>query len=120
DMLSAYSRLHRLRHAHSLEVWDGEALIGGIYGVAIGHMFSAESMFSRASDASKAALLALCRALRDRGFPWLDAQVQNPHLLRMGAIAWPRADYLRALSDLVKQPGPDSWGLPFARASELA
>lgn len=119
DMRYAYTRLHELGHAHSLEVWVGDVLIGGIYGVAIGRVFSAESMFSRVSDASKAALLALCRALRDWNFPLLDAQVPNPHLRRMGAIEWPRADYLRALGDLAKLPGPDSWCLPFARVSEL-
>lgn len=119
DLQRAYARLHELGHAHSLEVRDGEALIGGIYGVAIGRMFSAESMFSRVSDASKVALVALCRMLREHGFPLLDAQVPNPHLRRMGAIEWARADYLRALDDLAKQPGPDSWRLPFARVSEL-
>lgn len=119
DMRRAYTRLHELGHAHSLEVWDGEALVGGIYGVAVGRAFSAESMFSRASDASKAALLALCRALHGWGFPLLDAQVPNPHLFRMGAIERPRAEYLRALKGLEKQPGPDSWDLPFTRASEL-
>ncbi|MEO6969159.1 MAG: leucyl/phenylalanyl-tRNA--protein transferase [Rhodanobacteraceae bacterium] len=119
DMRHAYTRLHESGHAHSLEVWDGAVLIGGIYGVAIGRAFSAESMFSRISDASKAALLALCRALRDWNFPWLDAQVPNPHLLRLGAIELPRQEYLCALSDLVKQPGADFRRLPFTHVAEL-
>lgn len=119
DLQCAYARLHELGHAHSLEVWDGEALIGGIYGVAIGRVFSAESMFSRVSDASKAALLALCRTLHGWSFPLLDAQVPNPHLLRLGAIEWPRADYLRALGDLAEQTGPHSWRLTFTRVSDL-
>lgn len=120
DMLAAYTRLHELGHAHSLEVWSGEELVGGIYGVSIGRAFSAESMFSRANDGSKVALLALCLALHGRGFPLLDAQVPNPHLRRMGAIALPREDYLRRLRTLVAQPGPADWRLTFARASELA
>ncbi len=120
DMLAAYTRLHELGHAHSLEVWNGDALVGGIYGVAIGRAFSAESMFSRVADASKAALIALCRTLHGRGFPLLDAQVPNPHLQRMGAISLPRADYLQRLRKLVAQPGPASWQLPFARVSGLA
>jgi len=120
DMLAAYTRLHELGHAHSLEVWNGHALVGGIYGVAIGRAFSAESMFSRATDASKAALIALCRTLHGWGFPLLDAQVPNPHLQRMGAICLPRADYRRRLRELVVQPGPESWQLPCTRVSGLA
>ena len=119
EMIAAYARLHELGHAHSLEVWDGGELVGGIYGVAIGRAFSAESMFSRADNASKAALLALCRALRAWGFPLLDAQVPNPHLLGLGAVELPRAEYLRTLRTLARQPGPAAWRLPFARAAEL-
>ncbi|HET7556458.1 MAG TPA: leucyl/phenylalanyl-tRNA--protein transferase [Rhodanobacteraceae bacterium] len=120
DMLAAYTRLHELGHAHSLEVWDGGALVGGIYGVGIGRMFSAESMFSRVTDASKAALVALCRTLHGWGFPLLDAQVPNPHLQRMGAIPIPREDYLRRLRTLVAQSGPADWRLPFTYVSGLA
>jgi leucyl/phenylalanyl-tRNA---protein transferase len=120
EMLAAYTRLHELGYAHSLEVWSGEALIGGIYGVAIGRAFSAESMFSRANDASKCALIGLCRALHGWGFPLLDAQVPNPHLRRMGAITLPRADYLQRLRELIAQTGPESWQLPFTRVSGLA
>lgn len=119
DMLAAYTRLHESGFAHSLEVWDGETLVGGIYGVSIGRAFSAESMFSRANDGSKVALLALCRALNGWGFPLLDAQVPNPHLRRMGAITIPRIEYLRRLRTLVAQPGPAEWRLPFTRASAL-
>ncbi|HEX6613158.1 MAG TPA: leucyl/phenylalanyl-tRNA--protein transferase [Rhodanobacteraceae bacterium] len=119
DMLAAYTRLHQLGFAHSLEVWNGDALVGGIYGVGIGRAFSAESMFSRANDGSKIALLALCRTLHGWGFPLLDAQVPNPHLQRMGAITIARADYLHRLHMLVAQPGPATWHLPFTRAAEL-
>jgi len=120
DMHAAYTRLHELGHAHSVEVWSGEVLVGGIYGVTIGRAFSAESMFSRATNASKCALLALCRTLHGWDFPLLDAQVPNPHLERMGAITLPREDYLPCLRGLVAQPGPAAWRLPFTRAAELA
>ena len=119
EMIEAYTHLHALGHAHSLEVWSGGELIGGIYGVSIGRSFSAESMFSRANDASKVALLALCRALHGWGFPLLDAQVPNPHLRRMGAVTLPRVEFLRQWRELVSLPGPASWSSPFARAAEL-
>ena len=109
DMLAAYANLHTRGHAHSLEVWDGEDLVGGLYGVSIGRMFSAESMFSRCSNASKAALVALAGVLRARGFPWIDAQVANPHLLRLGARMIPRRQFLDDLSRLVLQPAPRDW-----------
>lgn len=118
DMLIAYTRLHELGHAHSLEVWDGDALVGGIYGVAIGRAFSAESMFARADDASKTALLALCRTLHAWDFPLLDAQVPNPHLLSMGAVTMPRADYLRELRALTARR-PAIWSVPLAGVAEL-
>lgn len=109
DMHIAYGNLHALGHAHSLEVWDRDALIGGLYGVCVGRMFSAESMFSRRTNASKAALVALAQVLRLRGFPWIDAQVPNPHLLSMGARTIPRRQYLGELERLVTQPPPDDW-----------
>lgn len=85
EVRTAYGRLHRLGHAHSIEVFDGEVLVGGLYGVAIGQMFFAESMFSGASGGSKVALAALARQLAGWGWPWIDAQVENPHLLSLGA-----------------------------------
>jgi len=120
EMIEAYTHLHRLGHAHSLEVWNEGELTGGIYGVSIGHAFSAESMFSRADDASKVALVALCRTLHGWNFPLLDAQVPNPHLLRMGALARPRSEFLRQWRQLAAMPGPVEWLSPFARAAELA
>ncbi|HEX5352654.1 MAG TPA: leucyl/phenylalanyl-tRNA--protein transferase [Rhodanobacteraceae bacterium] len=109
DMLAAYTNLHQLGHAHSLEVWDADELVGGIYGVAVGRMFSAESMFSRRSNASRLALLALARVLRERGFPWIDAQIPNPHLLRMGARTLPRCVFLSELSRLSAEAAPNDW-----------
>lgn len=119
DMLTAYTNLHLLGYAHSLEVWDGDALIGGIYGVAIGRMFSGESMFSRRSNASKVALVALAATLRQRGFPWLDAQVPNPHLVRMGARTLPRATFLAELAALAAQGAPTAWPRTLAAVSAL-
>jgi len=84
EMLEAYSLLHQLGHAHSLEVWEDDVLVGGIYGLALGSVFFGESMFSRRTDASKIALVALCRYLHSRGFGLLDCQVGNPHLFSMG------------------------------------
>jgi leucyl/phenylalanyl-tRNA--protein transferase len=109
DMQIAYGNLHVLGHAHSLEIWEGEELIGGVYGVSVGRMFSAESMFSRRTNASRVALLALAHVLRARGFPWIDAQVANPHLLRMGARMLPRRRFLRELAQLAAQPEPRDW-----------
>jgi leucyl/phenylalanyl-tRNA--protein transferase len=109
DMFSAYANLHLLGHAHSLEIWDGDALIGGIYGVVAGRMFSGESMFSRRPNASKVALVTLGRVLRERGFPWLDAQVPNPHLLRMGARTLPRGQFLAELAQLAVDATPVVW-----------
>lgn len=109
DMLTAYTNLHRLGHAHSLEVWDDTGLVGGIYGVAAGRMFSAESMFSSRPNASKVALVALAAFLHAHGCPLIDAQVPNPHLLRMGARTIPRREFLDELARLVQQPSPRDW-----------
>jgi leucyl/phenylalanyl-tRNA--protein transferase len=109
DMIIAYTNLHTLGYAHSLEVWDADTLVGGLYGVCVGRMFSAESMFSHRSNASKAALVALAQVLRSRNFPWIDAQVPNPHLLRMGARTLPRRQFLQELAPLVAQPTPRDW-----------
>jgi leucyl/phenylalanyl-tRNA--protein transferase len=112
-MIEAYERLHRLGHAHSVEVWNGEVLVGGIYGVTVGRLFCGESMFSRESGGSKAALLGLCRWLHDWGFPLLDAQVSNPHLLSLGARLMPRSAFLQAVRELGGQvPTDQAWHRP--------
>ena len=92
-MLDAYCGLHQLGYAHSIEVYDGDMLVGGIYGIAIGRMFFGESMFSAAANGSKVALIALCRVLHDWGFPLLDAQVASDHLCTLGAFEMPRARF---------------------------
>jgi leucyl/phenylalanyl-tRNA--protein transferase len=103
EMRTAYGALHRLGHAHSIEVRDGGVagegrLVGGLYGVAIGRMFFAESMFSACSGGSKAALAALAARLAAWGYPLLDAQVENAHLRSLGAEAWPRARFLQEVA----------------------
>ena len=101
----AYERLHALGWAHSVEVWalDG-ALAGGLYGVAVGGLFAAESMFHRARDASKIALVALVQQCRATGIALLDVQMPSPHLAAMGAVTLPRAEYLRRLAAVVDRP----------------
>ena len=104
-MQQAYVQLHQLGYAHSVEVYDEETLVGGIYGVSIGRMFFGESMFSGRSGGSKVALAALAQTLAHWGWPLIDAQVENPHLLRMGAEHLPRAAFLQQVRSLVEQPG---------------
>ncbi len=100
EMHEAYTALHRLGHAHSVEVFDGEQLVGGLYGVAIGRMFFGESMFSAASGGSKVALAGLACRLREWGWPLIDAQVVNPHLLSLGAESRARAAFLDEVTRL--------------------
>ena len=111
-MVEAYSDLHAAGHAHSVETWlpdgDGWALAGGIYGVTVGGLFAGESMFHRASDASKVALVALAEHLRTRGYVLFDTQMVTPHTATMGAVEIPRADYLRRLRAAVEVGA--SWG----------
>ncbi len=110
EMRQAYARLHALGHAHSFEVFDGDRLVGGIYGVAVGRMFFGESMFSGLSGGSKVALAALAHHLHDWGWPLIDAQVENDHLLSLGAHLWPRERFLEAVSGLVQAHGAaGSW-----------
>ncbi|MCR6687103.1 leucyl/phenylalanyl-tRNA--protein transferase [Pseudoxanthomonas sp.] len=105
-MRAAYVHLHRLGHAHSVEVFDeAGALAGGIYGVAVGRMFFGESMFSARTGGSKIALAALAARLHGWGWPVLDAQVENPHLLSLGAEHWPRARFLAEVGRLAALPG---------------
>jgi leucyl/phenylalanyl-tRNA--protein transferase len=104
DFTMAYTALHERGHAHSVEVWDGSELVGGLYGVTIGGFFGGESMFHRRTDASKAAVAWLVEQLRSCGFLLLDAQAPNPHLERLGAIPIPRREYLQRLAIAVRQP----------------
>lgn len=109
-MVEAYARLHTMGYAHSVEVWEHGRLVGGIYGIAVGRLFCGESMFSRESGGSRVAIMSLARLLRLWDFPWIDAQVTNPHLLSLGAVEYPRAQFLRTVSQLSQLPGQlGSW-----------
>ena len=99
-----YGDLHRLGHAHSVEIWQEGALAGGLYGVTLGAAFFGESMFSRRRDASKLALIALVARLRAGGFRLLDTQFVTPHLARLGAVEVSRAAYHRELEAALSRP----------------
>ena len=105
DMLAAYTELHRRGFAHSLEVWQGADLAGGIYGVAVGGLFAGESMFHHTTDASKVALVALVERLRQRWYVLFDVQMTTDHTERMGAVEIPRSEYLRRLRAAVRMTG---------------
>ena len=98
EILESYVALYRLGLAHSVEVWEGETLAGGLYGVHLGAAFFGESMFHRVRDASKVALVALVDRLRRQAFTLLDIQWVTPHLAQFGAVEIPLADYQRQLS----------------------
>jgi leucyl/phenylalanyl-tRNA---protein transferase len=104
DMLRAYETLHRLGHAHSIEVWQDGELAGGLYGVAIGGFFAGESMFTRRRDASKVALVHTLRRLKERGFQLFDIQLLTDHTARLGAIEIPRRQYLARLRQAIRCP----------------
>ena len=104
EMQAAYNHLHQLGHAHSIEAWYNGQLAGGIYGIAIGGLFSAESMFYRQRDASKVALAHLVDHLTHRGYQILDIQQWTPHTARLGAIEITREEYLARLKTVVDLP----------------
>ena len=101
EMATAYTALHHAGYAHSVETWADGALVGGLYGVSIGRMFFGESMFSRAPDASKIALVHLARQLERWKFGLIDCQMATPHLASLGAREIPRAEFMRVLTELV-------------------
>ncbi|AWV90040.1 leucyl/phenylalanyl-tRNA--protein transferase [Bradymonas sediminis] len=92
-IIEAYCKLHALGFAHSVEAWQGDALVGGLYGVSISGFFAGESMFFRETDASKVCLVHLIERMRERGMPLLDVQYSNPHLEQFGVIEIPREEY---------------------------
>ena len=101
-MIEAYTTLHRLGRAHSVEVWHEGELGGGVYGVALGGLFAGESMFTRVRDGSKVALVHLVQRLRERGFRLFDVQFLNPHTASLGAVEIPRRAYLGRLREALK------------------
>ncbi|GAA5188139.1 leucyl/phenylalanyl-tRNA--protein transferase [Ferrimonas gelatinilytica] len=112
-MRQAYLQLHRLGHAHSIEVWHQSRLIGGLYGVGVGGVFCGESMFHRCTDASKAAVWALSREAKVLGVELIDAQILNPHLIALGAQSVSRSQFLERLTQLRNRPVPwSNWRHP--------
>ncbi|MEN8176346.1 MAG: leucyl/phenylalanyl-tRNA--protein transferase [Pseudomonadota bacterium] len=112
EMIEAYLRLHRLGHAHSVEVWKDDRLAGGLYGVSIGTAFFGESMFSRENDASKVALVSLCTRLAAWRFEVIDCQLYSEHLVRLGAEEIAREEFLRLLQHACAQDPEHDWPAP--------
>jgi leucyl/phenylalanyl-tRNA--protein transferase len=109
EMIAAYCALHRLGYAHSVEVWIGGELCGGLYGLSIGRMFYGESMFSRTSNASKIALAHLSAQLHRWQFGLIDCQMSTPHLASLGAHELPRGDFIAKLKELIHYAPPTPW-----------
>jgi leucyl/phenylalanyl-tRNA--protein transferase len=110
EMAAAYARLHRMGWAHSFESWRDGELVGGLYGVAIGRVFFGESMFARATDASKVALVRLAEHLAARSFELIDCQVASAHVASLGATSVSRTDFLTLLDEYCEPPGePERW-----------
>ncbi len=121
EMRHAYVALHEAGFAHSIEVFDGDALVGGLYGVSLGRVFFAESMFSARSGGSKAALLGLAARLREWGWPLIDAQVPSPHLFTLSGQTMPRETFLRQLPLLLDGFAPAGhWRQRFGRLAVSA
>ena len=104
DIVRSYLELHRLGWAHSVEVWKGELLAGGLYGVAVGSLFAGESMFHRVTGASKVAFASIADRLRARGFQLFDVQVLTEHLALLGCVEVPRATYRKEADAAVRRP----------------
>jgi leucyl/phenylalanyl-tRNA--protein transferase len=112
DIITAYHRLHELGYAHSIEVWDKSELVGGMYGVAQGTLFCGESMFSRAVNASKTALLVFCQEFANRGGQLMDCQVLNEHTASLGAVEIARRDYIEHLDIYREEKLPRDFWVP--------
>lgn len=104
EVITAWLRLFRLGHAHSVEVWQEDCLVGGLYGLSLGRLFCAESMFSRQENASKTALMMFCRHFHAFGGQLIDCQILNPHTASLGATEICRQDYLTRMQTLITQP----------------
>lgn len=104
EIIPAYEAMHRLGYAHSVEVWEGGELVGGLYGVSLGNMFFGESMFSHRPNASKAAFISLCLWMHRQGFELLDCQVYTDHLASLGAREIPRFEFLQRLGQALQAP----------------
>lgn len=102
DMIEAYCKLHELGHAHSVETWYGDKLVGGLYGISIGKCFFGESMFSIMDNSSKVAIITLCKKLENEGFIIIDCQVYTKHLESLGAVNISRKEFLKILKHGIK------------------
>lgn len=109
EMQRAYCRLHQLGHAHSVEVWEGDELVGGLYGVALGKVFFGESMFSRRSNTSKAAFIFLVQHLAKWGYELIDCQMPTDHLFSLGAKSISRQAFIEQLQRLCPEGAPSHW-----------
>ena len=110
QMIAAYKNLHHVGHAHSIEVWDEERLVGGLYGVVTGKLFCGESMFHNVTDSSKLAMYYLVTLLQSENSPFVDCQMQNPHLRTLGCIEISRNQFLHDLDQLNNQRfSPNCW-----------
>ena len=109
EMQSAYRRMHELGHAHSVECWQHGELVGGLYGIAIGHVFFGESMFTRVADASKVGFVTLVQQLQASGYRLIDCQVHTDHLESLGAMMIPRPDFTRLLASETRQMTDSPW-----------
>jgi leucyl/phenylalanyl-tRNA--protein transferase len=121
EMSHAYRRLHELGYAHSVEIWDEGRLAGGLYGLALGKVFFGESMFNRARDASKVALVYLAQEASRRGYEMIDCQLRSDHLSRLGARDMPREEFVRRLERAVTVLAPDrSWAVASDRNEDAS
>jgi len=112
SMIEAYNKLHELGHAHSVEIWKSNKLVGGLYGLAIGKIFFGESMFSINTDASKSAFMALCAQLHNWGFHFIDCQLHSDHLQRLGAKEISREVFLNGLTQYCNIKVNHQWNIP--------
>jgi leucyl/phenylalanyl-tRNA--protein transferase len=118
DIVQGYCALHERGYAHSVEVWRGDELVGGLYGIALGRVFFGESMFSRADNASKVGFAHLVRQLGAWDFQVIDCQVANDHLFSLGAVEIPRDEFQRLLVNFTREP--NVYGLPWSTLSIAA
>lgn len=118
-MKQAYCQLHSMGYAHSIEVWHGNQLVGGLYGVLLGRMFFAESMFTRAQAGSKIALLCLCRVMARGGATFIDCQLSSPHLVRLGARDIPRSEFCRQLPQQLEATFTGGWPTQLPEVAQL-